>query len=71
VTLRIRITGYVMITLLFIILVPLVYTTLKVKQLVWNRDKQLPIMLASLSLSIFLLILYFSFVNISEYHLVW
>lgn len=60
-----------MITLLFIILVPLVYTTLKVKQLVWNRDKQLPIMLASLSLSIFLLILYFSFVNISEYHLVW
>jgi len=60
-----------MISILFIILIPLVFTTLKVKQLVWKRDKQLPIMLASLSLSIFLLILYFSFVNISEYRLAW
>jgi hypothetical protein len=60
-----------MILLLFVILIPLAFTTLKVKQLVWTRDKQLPFMLGSLTLSIFLLILYFAFVNISEYHLVW
>jgi hypothetical protein len=47
------------------------WVTLKVGYLVWSNDRVLPLMLASLTTSLMMFILYFSFVAVSEYNLPW
>ncbi len=71
VTQSIRISGYLMIVLCVMILVPLLFITMRVKQLVWKRDKILVFMLVFLCSSVIMFIVYFTFLVYSEYHLVW
>jgi hypothetical protein len=47
------------------------WVTLKVSYLVWKQDKVLPLMLASLTTSLLMFILYFIFTVESEYNLAW
>lgn len=70
-TRSVRISNYIMIAFLILLMLPMLYITSKVKKLVWKRDKILPIMLVCLTSSVFSFIMYFLFVTISEYHLVW
>jgi cytochrome c biogenesis factor len=70
-TQSIRISGYFMIILTIIILLPLLYITMRVKQLVWKRDKTLVIMLGFLCCSLVSFVFYFTFLIYSEYHLAW
>jgi hypothetical protein len=47
------------------------WVTMKVTKLVWQQDRAIPLMLASLMASLLMWILYFTFVIVSEYHLPW
>jgi len=67
----ILIADYIMIILLAVLLIPLGYITFKVKQMVWRRDKIMPLMLTFLTACVFAFLCYFVFVQISEYNLVW
>ena len=60
-----------MLTLVTFIFVLMIWVTLKVGYLVWKQDRVLPLMLASLSASSLMWILYFVFVLVSEYYLPW
>lgn len=60
-----------MIFLLIVIEVPLVWLTLKVKTLVWDSDKILPLMMVCLSSSIICWLFYFIFVLYTEKYIVW
>lgn len=57
--------------ILLIILVPQALLTYKVKELVWHRDKIMPLMLFCLGASLFTFFLYFLFTLVAEYNLVW
>jgi hypothetical protein len=60
-----------MLSILVLLAVPMLYLTVKVKRLVWKRDKILPLMLMSLSGSVLAFICYYVFELVSEYHLEW
>lgn len=70
-TQSIRISDYIMLSLLSLLSVPMLYITVKVKKLVWKRDKILPVMMTCLTTSILAFIGYYIFELISEYKLVW
>lgn len=65
------ISCYIMMIILLVILVPQAMLTYKVKELVWNRDKIMPLMLLCLATSLFTFFLYFIFTLVAEYKLVW
>lgn len=60
-----------MIAMLTILMLPMVYLTLKVKILVWRRDKVIPLMMVCLTSSILFWIFYFVFVLYSEFYIPW
>lgn len=60
-----------MLTLLVLLSVPMLFITVKVRNMVWKNDKVLPLMLCCLTASLFAFIAYFIFELYSEYHLIW
>jgi hypothetical protein len=67
----ILVSCYLMLSLVSLIFIFMAWVTLKVGYLVWSNDRVLPLMLASLTTSLMMFILYFSFVAVSEYNLPW
>ena len=65
------VSCYVMLTIVSLILFFMSWVTFKVGYLVWKQDKVLPLMLASLTTSLLMFILYFIFTVESEYNLAW